>query len=187
MKTIEKAWDKFELQGQHQKLYYLMKKLKFVKTEIIKWHKKNRENQEANKRWYIQIIEEVDKKIEMGTSTEQEVIEREKALENIWKMEKQDHEDNKQKHKNKWCLEGDENSKLFHRNLNKRKRKGGIKGIMSEGTWMTDPETVKLTFFDHFNDRFKRSQEESWTQNLEGIKKLSEDQKKSMEILFTKE
>ena len=123
-----------------------MKKLKFVKTELVKWDKAKREHREFQRRKNLKTIEEVERKVDEGSNTDQDIIEREKALESLWNQEKQDHETNKQKHKNKWCLEGDENSKLFHRNLNKKKRKEGIKGILEDGVWQIDPNKVKLTF-----------------------------------------
>nr|GEZ46489.1 RNA-directed DNA polymerase, eukaryota, reverse transcriptase zinc-binding domain protein [Tanacetum cinerariifolium] len=60
-----------------------------------------------------------------------------------------------QKEKVKWSIEGDENSKLFHGFINKRRNNHAIRGIMVDGDWMEDPTTVKKEFFSHFQNRFE--------------------------------
>ena len=185
--VVDKAWEEFSLEGNHHKLYYLMKKLKFVKAEITKWDKKRREDHNQIRIKSLKSIEEIDKKVDAGTSMAQDLDERAKALETLWNQDKQEQESQKQKQKNKWCLEGDENSRLFHRNLNKKKRKAGIKGILKDGTWQTEPNQVKLTFFEHFQERFSRNQEQRWNQDLTNIKQLTEEHKAYMEGPFTEE
>nr|GEY57258.1 RNA-directed DNA polymerase, eukaryota [Tanacetum cinerariifolium] len=59
-----------------------------------------------------------------------------------------------QKAKIKWSIEGDENSKLFHGILNKKRNQHAIRGILSEGNWIEDPNSVKNAFFSHFKERF---------------------------------
>ena len=67
-------------------------------------------------------VKEIEEKMETGFISEEESKERENALSVLWELDRQEHANNKLRYKNKWCLEGDENSKLFHRNLNRKKK-----------------------------------------------------------------
>nr|GEW36733.1 hypothetical protein [Tanacetum cinerariifolium] len=59
-----------------------------------------------------------------------------------------------QKVKINWSIEGDENSKIFHGMLNKKRNQHAIRGILSEGNWIEDPNSVKNEFLSHFKERF---------------------------------
>ncbi|GJY43059.1 RNA-directed DNA polymerase, eukaryota [Tanacetum coccineum] len=59
-----------------------------------------------------------------------------------------------QKVKINWSIEGDENSKYFHGMLNKKRNQHAIRGILTEGIWIEDPNSVKNEFLSHFNERF---------------------------------
>nr|GFA43167.1 putative RNA-directed DNA polymerase, eukaryota, reverse transcriptase zinc-binding domain protein [Tanacetum cinerariifolium] len=61
-----------------------------------------------------------------------------------------------QKAKVKWVIEGDENSKFFHGVINKKRAQLAIRGVFNNGTWCTDPNTVKESFVSHFSSRFKQ-------------------------------
>ncbi|GKA53488.1 RNA-directed DNA polymerase, eukaryota [Tanacetum coccineum] len=49
-------------------------------------------------------------------------------------------DDNFQKSKVKWAVEGDENSKFFHGIINKRRAQLAIRGIFVDGFWETEPD-----------------------------------------------
>ncbi|GJY10113.1 hypothetical protein Tco_0378298, partial [Tanacetum coccineum] len=59
-----------------------------------------------------------------------------------------------QKAKVKWSIDGDENSKIFHGILNKKRSQVAILGILVNGEWIYDPVKVKHGFFQHFKERF---------------------------------
>ena len=54
--VISKAWTEFRLEGHHLKMYYLMKKMKFVKSELVKWDKLMRDQRDNIKRENIKIM-----------------------------------------------------------------------------------------------------------------------------------
>ncbi|KAL4555996.1 hypothetical protein LXL04_038631 [Taraxacum kok-saghyz] len=56
------------------------------------------------------------------------------------------------------------------------KRKNGIKGIMRDNNWTSEPKEVKQTFFDHFSSRFKKGDRSDWRQDLVGVRKLQLNQ-----------
>ncbi|GJT51302.1 putative RNA-directed DNA polymerase, eukaryota, reverse transcriptase zinc-binding domain protein [Tanacetum coccineum] len=63
-------------------------------------------------------------------------------------------DDEAQKAKVKWDIEGDENTAFFHGLLKQRRRLKMVYGIMHDGEWCTDPELVKRTFLEFYRDKF---------------------------------
>nr|GEW67058.1 RNA-directed DNA polymerase, eukaryota, reverse transcriptase zinc-binding domain protein [Tanacetum cinerariifolium] len=59
-----------------------------------------------------------------------------------------------QKVKMNCSIEGDENSKYFHGMLNKKRNQHAIRGILTEGIWIEDPNSVKNEFLSHFKEWF---------------------------------
>ena len=53
-------------------------------------------------------------------------------------------------------MEGDENSKFFHRLVKQQRRQNTLTGIMVEGNWINEPAEVKNQFFNFYKDKFKR-------------------------------
>ncbi|GKB89028.1 RNA-directed DNA polymerase, eukaryota [Tanacetum coccineum] len=52
-------------------------------------------------------------------------------------------------------MEGDENSKIFHGIVNRKRANLAVKGIMIDGDWVDDPSRVKDEFRNHFAARFQ--------------------------------
>ena len=69
-------------------------------------------------------------------------------------MYKQERDSLKQKSKIKWAIEGDENSRFFHSRVNKNSKRQNINGLVYNGSWVEDPETIFLAAFNHFSSRF---------------------------------
>lgn len=61
-----------------------------------------------------------------------------------------------QKAKSKWLRDGDLNTKLFHRVINKRRCRNGISGLGIEGEWVEDPTKIKEAIKDHFRKQYQR-------------------------------
>nr|GEW38823.1 hypothetical protein [Tanacetum cinerariifolium] len=81
-----------------------------------------------------------------------------------------------QKAKVKWAIEGDENSKFFHRIINKRRSQLAIRGVFVNRDWHTEPSLVKDTFLDHFSNRFKQPFSARFKLSLPFPSRLSSDQ-----------
>ncbi|KAL7615746.1 hypothetical protein Lser_V15G00843 [Lactuca serriola] len=60
-----------------------------------------------------------------------------------------------QKTKFSWAKEGDENSKMFHGLLKRRRRQMAVCGILIDGVWNTHPSSVKNEFFNSFCEKLK--------------------------------
>ncbi|XP_071688112.1 uncharacterized protein [Rutidosis leptorrhynchoides] len=61
----------------------------------------------------------------------------------------------KQKAKNRWILEGDENSKFFHASIQKIYNKSNIRGLNKNGSWNENPSEVKDAIRNHFQKIFE--------------------------------
>ncbi|GJQ98395.1 RNA-directed DNA polymerase, eukaryota [Tanacetum coccineum] len=84
--------------------------------------------------------------------------------------------DSIQKSKIQWAIEGDENSKFFHGIVNKKRYIMSIRGVFVDGSWCSDPSSVKDAFKRHFEARFKQPHGERLTLNFNFDKRLCTDQ-----------
>lgn len=57
-----------------------------------------------------------------------------------------------------WQLQGEKNSKFFHKAIACRRKSNTIMGVQIENDWITKPSLIKESFFNHFYD-FLTSQE----------------------------
>ncbi|XP_071718172.1 uncharacterized protein [Rutidosis leptorrhynchoides] len=60
----------------------------------------------------------------------------------------------KQKVRNRWVIEGDENSKFFHSSIKRKYNKNNIRGLNIDGDWNENPTEVKSTIKNHFKKNF---------------------------------
>ncbi|GKU89920.1 hypothetical protein SLEP1_g3989 [Rubroshorea leprosula] len=91
----------------------------------------------------------------------------------------------KQKSRSRWIREGDANTRFFHKVANGRRAQNNIAGLMREGVWIEDPETVKDEIVKYFRNLFKG---DPWNRpKPEGIKfqKISEEKKEWLERPFS--
>lgn len=63
-----------------------------------------------------------------------------------------------QKARIKWTLEGDLNSRFFHKWINLRFKHNEIDGIWANGLWVDSVQGVKQTIFNHFKAHFDSPQ-----------------------------
>nr|GEU38861.1 putative ribonuclease H protein At1g65750 family [Tanacetum cinerariifolium] len=97
---------------------------------------------------------------------------------NINDMESKDYI---QKSKVTWAIEGDENLKIFHGIINKKRSQLAIRGIFVDGSWCTEPGMIKEAFVNHFEARFKEPDNHRFKINFEFPKRLSQQQADDLE------
>nr|GFA66404.1 RNA-directed DNA polymerase, eukaryota [Tanacetum cinerariifolium] len=78
------------------------------------------------------------------------------------------------------------NSKFFHGILNKKRNQHAIRGILSEGNWIEDPNSVKNELFSHFKEWFDSPCSSRLMLEGEFPNKLSPDQSIHLESNFPK-
>nr|GFB33107.1 RNA-directed DNA polymerase, eukaryota [Tanacetum cinerariifolium] len=98
----------------------------------------------------------IDKELDSGNVTDDILLTRLDLTRNLNAIKQADQLEMAQKAKVRWAIEGDENSKYFHVIINKRRAQLAIRGVFSNGTWITKPSLVKKEFVDHFAARFKQ-------------------------------
>nr|GEW47160.1 RNA-directed DNA polymerase, eukaryota [Tanacetum cinerariifolium] len=95
--------------------------------------------------------------------------------------------DNVQKSKVTWGIEGDENLKFFHEIMNKKRSQLAIRGIFIDGFWCIDPGMIKKAFFNHFEARFKEPGTHRFKINFQFPKKLVESQADELERVVSRD
>lgn len=75
----------------------------------------------------------------------------------------------KQKARLKWELEGDSNSKVFHRFLQFRRSHNKIHGIWNNNVYIADPREAKEVFLNHFSNLFNQ-RKRPFKCNLQALK-----------------
>ncbi|GJW70587.1 hypothetical protein Tco_0127504 [Tanacetum coccineum] len=86
----------------------------------------------------MMALKTLDDKIEVGYASIEDRDSRIKLLHEIDKFDSFKAMDSIQKARIKWDVEGDENSKFFHRLINQKRKNNSINGIMHKGVWVTD-------------------------------------------------
>ena len=84
-------------------------------------------------------------------------------------------------------MEGDKNVRFFHGMLNKKRSQQNIRGIMVDGIWKDDPDSVKTEFFQHFKSRFDNPNDGRARIDMCYPRSLSTEQQVDLECMVTKE
>ncbi|GKB86994.1 RNA-directed DNA polymerase, eukaryota, partial [Tanacetum coccineum] len=155
-KFMEDTWKEAPMQESNA-VDSLMKKLKYLKQTIRKWHKEKKKSTHTSRSSLKQDLADLDKVI-----------------------------DNREA-KIKWAIEGDENSNYYHGILNKKRNQLSVRGVLADGIWIDDPLLVKREFFDHFKTRFDKPNESRIHLNMHFLNTLSSDQRDELEIEVSKE
>nr|GEW74880.1 RNA-directed DNA polymerase, eukaryota [Tanacetum cinerariifolium] len=107
------------------------KRLQDLKVLIRQWIKTKKSDISSNKHDIVNELREIDKKMDRGEVDEATVLRRFKLKNNLIKINDMEAKDNLQKSKVKWAIEGDENSKFFHRIINKKRSQLAIRGRLT--------------------------------------------------------
>ncbi|GJR31199.1 RNA-directed DNA polymerase, eukaryota [Tanacetum coccineum] len=108
----------------------------------------------------------LDESIDKGCGSDEITCKRLETLNKIQQLNSIHASEVAQKAKINWAIEGDENVKFFHGLLNKKRSQNNIRGILSNGVWLEDPEArIKIPLSNS----------------------LSHDQKEDLESMVTKE
>ncbi|GKD77254.1 putative RNA-directed DNA polymerase, eukaryota, reverse transcriptase zinc-binding domain protein [Tanacetum coccineum] len=139
----------------HQGHVSLKQNLKFFKTEIKEWCKQSNLTNASRLHVILSTLNDLDKKIDSSTATDEDLQSRFQLMKERDNLDRLLSLDLAQKAKLQWDVEGDENSKFFHRILKQKRRHQSIHGILIEGEWITNPLTIKEEFYKFYKSKFK--------------------------------
>nr|GFC00323.1 RNA-directed DNA polymerase, eukaryota [Tanacetum cinerariifolium] len=91
----------------------------------------------------IAELEKIDKVMDIGVVDDCTVLRHIELKNNLLKLTEMKAKDRIQKSKVKWAVEGDENSKIFHGIINKRRSPLAIRGVFVYGIWRSNSILLK--------------------------------------------
>nr|GEZ92325.1 RNA-directed DNA polymerase, eukaryota [Tanacetum cinerariifolium] len=140
-----------------------------------------------SKRDTINELGEIDKNLDSGLISETIILRRLELKHKLLNINDMESKDYIQKSKVTWAIEGDENSKFFHGIINKKRSQLAIRGIFVDGSWCTEPGTIKKAFVNHFEARFKESGLQRFKINFQFPKKLLQNQADDLERVVSRD
>ncbi|GKD05460.1 hypothetical protein Tco_1180434, partial [Tanacetum coccineum] len=64
----------------------------------------------------------------------------------------------RQKARVRWDVEGDENTKFFHSFVKRRNNKNNIRGLLVDGVWCEEPNSIKKEMVRHYKTLFSEGE-----------------------------
>lgn len=113
-----------------------------------------------------------------------EVVTLRECKQQIFELEKLARADLLQKSKVKWILDGDENSNFFHNSLKAKNRKCSIQGLMINGNWVIDVESIKMEAWRFFGTKIHEDHKDRPLFQNSGFLKLSKADRIFLEESF---
>nr|GEZ92956.1 RNA-directed DNA polymerase, eukaryota [Tanacetum cinerariifolium] len=162
-----------------------MKKLRHLKLQTRLWVGDKKESATTKKAQLKGMLKDIDILIDEKKVDQELLNKRMNVINSIHDLEKLEATEIAQKANIKWSIKEDENSKFFHGILNKKGNQHAICGILSEGNWIEDPNSVKNDFFSHFKERFDSPCSSRLMLKGEFPNKLSADQSIDLESNVT--
>ncbi|GKB25158.1 RNA-directed DNA polymerase, eukaryota [Tanacetum coccineum] len=152
-KMVEDSW-KNSVCMESNSIIKLKKKLQSLKSSIKHWLAEDNQKSNEHKRNIQNRLIILDKIFDQGSCNDDLIHERSNLLKELQDFNKSSSLDMAQKAKIRWAIEGDENSKFFHRIINKKRSQLAIHGVLADGDWIIESSLVKNEFFKHFATRF---------------------------------
>nr|GFC38817.1 RNA-directed DNA polymerase, eukaryota [Tanacetum cinerariifolium] len=120
------------------------------------WIRVKMDQMDGSKRDLIKELRDVDKDLDEGVVSDYLISKHHEVTRQLQDIKSREAADFIQKSKVSWAIEGDDNSKYFHRIINKKRSQLAIRGVFVDGVWRDDPSSVNEAFFDHYAARFKK-------------------------------
>nr|GFA80938.1 RNA-directed DNA polymerase, eukaryota [Tanacetum cinerariifolium] len=137
-KMVEDSWKNLDISDPNS-MISLKKKLQALKISIKQWLKEAKSHSSKVKASIQKRLIDLDKSFDQGTCNDELLLERTNLLKELHDINSCTDANMRQKAKVRWAIEGDENSKYFHGVINKKRTQLAIRGIFSDGEWITEP------------------------------------------------
>nr|GEX43785.1 RNA-directed DNA polymerase, eukaryota [Tanacetum cinerariifolium] len=143
---VEKTWRSFSYLDTNRMIRF-KKKLQELKSSIRLWVKDKRANLSGLKYDIASELCEIDKELDSGLVSDDQLARRLDLKGQLYDINDKEVSDHFQKSKVRWAIKGDENSSFFHGIINKKRSQLGIRGILVDCSWQSDPRVVKESAF----------------------------------------
>lgn len=153
---VEEKWRSFSIHGWGG--YILNEKLKLLKGELKSWKEKSLGKLDSSIEDKKEEIEKWDILDDAFGLDSEEAEKRASAMTDLLKEMGWREAQLFQKARIKWTLEGDLNSRFFHKWINSRTKHNEIDGIRVNGSWIDSVQEVKLAIYNHFRSHFDSPQ-----------------------------
>ncbi|GJT69861.1 RNA-directed DNA polymerase, eukaryota [Tanacetum coccineum] len=183
---VKDTWSKSTITDNNA-ISKFMKKMKFLKEQIRLFIRDKKESACMQRLNLKGMLTEIDLLIDEKKVDQVLLNKRSQVMNSLHDFGKLESMEIAQKAKIKWSIEGDENSKYFHGILNKKRNQTAIRGILAEGVWIDDPNSVKNEFLSHFKERFDRPCSSRLILDMTYPNRLNLDQIDDLERNVTKE
>nr|GEV76179.1 RNA-directed DNA polymerase, eukaryota [Tanacetum cinerariifolium] len=154
-KVVEDAWREGPCDESNE-MINMMIKLKYLKTKIREWNKKNMLSAKNVKAKYKDELEALEAIIDKGDGNVEVVNKRLEVVNTLHKIDKKISSEMAQKANVKRSNERDGNTSFFHGMLNKKQSLFNIRGIIVDGLWIKSPHRVELES-DVSNEEIKKA------------------------------
>nr|GFA13096.1 hypothetical protein [Tanacetum cinerariifolium] len=138
---VKSTWDSMETGNGSNKISSHVK-LRNLKNAIKKWQVDVRKIDISQKSANLSEIHDIEKKIDDGSASISDHEKRIKLLQDIDKLENLEALDLIQKSRIKWDIEGEENSKFFHRIINSKRRTQAIADFLESHISLDEVKNV---------------------------------------------
>ncbi|GKD86312.1 putative RNA-directed DNA polymerase, partial [Tanacetum coccineum] len=172
---VQTCWANMLIDQIYLGVYFKLK-LQRLKADLKQWHAKVTKTEMFAFTDIRNKIDQIDIKAESQPFSSDEVSSRISLVKSLATIEHVRLKDLKQKAKIRWAMDGDENSRFFHRMIKNRSNKSRLYGLNIHGVWVTDPSTLHNHIFQSFHMRFKESGHSRPTYSSSLFNQLSVDE-----------
>ncbi|XP_026420639.1 uncharacterized protein LOC113316707 [Papaver somniferum] len=167
-------WNSFVVSGPPG--FQLAKKFQLLKAKIRVWNKEVFGNIDRKFELTLDQIKLLDQLADEGSISMDQLDTR-----NHLKLKFEDIADMQEMHyraksRIQWQMEGDRNTKYYHRIAKSRRRRNTFSKLRIEGSWVEDKKTIKDSIVSHFQERFKLKDDFQFSLSNLGLNSISEEE-----------
>lgn len=182
---VKNIADKFVFSGPSD--LALAEKLKWLKGRMRLWINVERKKRDVKLLQARKKLEVLEVSADSRVLDASELESRAESKKIIFEEERLKAIDAKQKSRVKWAVDGDENSKYFHHIIRMNSASNRIHGISVDGSWVSDPFTVKNKIAEFFVEKFALKRLSKPLFDCPGIGRLSSEESSALDSEFSLE
>lgn len=172
-------WNSFEVIGPPG--FQLAKKFQLLKAKLRVWNRDVFGNTNRKFEWTLEQLKLLDQLLDEDNITDAQVTAR-----NQLKLKFEDITDMQELHikvksRIQWQLDGDRNTKFYHRIAKSRRRRNTYSRLLINDSWVDDKNLIKASIVEHFRSRFKLTGDAKFSLVNLGLNSISADENACIE------